>query len=106
MVNGDALTGDGYRYRGRGLFNGTGKEFYTKMTKMSGHDFVKNPDDMANPKFAVLSACAEWNTTNLNALADTGNIKQITKIINGGYIGLESRLAYYAKAKKAFGLES
>jgi putative chitinase len=103
MGNGNAESGDGYRYRGRGWFNGTGKEFYEKMTKTSGHDFVANPDDMANPKFAVLSACEEWKASNLNNLADAGNFKQITKIINGGFIGLDSRMKYYSKAKEVFG---
>ncbi len=104
MGNGDEASGDGYKYRGRGWFNGTGKEFYQKMTTISGHDFVSNPDDMATPKYAVLSACEEWKASNLNKLADTGDIKQITKIINGGYIGLDSRIKYYSKAKEVFGV--
>ncbi len=104
MGNGPAESGDGYRYRGRGWFNGTGKEFYIKMSKISGHDFVANPDDMANPKFAVLSACEEWKSGNLNKLADTEDFEAITKFINGGLIGLQSRLNYYSKAKKVFGI--
>ena len=105
MGNGAPETGDGFRYRGRGFFNGTGKEFYARMTKISGHDFVSNPDDMANPHFSVLSACEEWKAGNLNALADKGDLKQITKIINGGFIGLNSRFEYYFKAKKAFHID-
>jgi putative chitinase len=105
LGNGDPTTGDGYRYRGRGWFNVTGKDFYSEMTKISGHDFLKNPEDMANPKFAVLSACEEWNSKGLNRLADIGDFNQITYKINGGLIGKESRLLYYAKAKKAFGIE-
>jgi len=106
MGNGEASTGDGYKYRGRGWFNGTGKDFYKKMTTLSGHDFLSNPDDMATPKFAVLSACEEWKASNLNVLADAENFKQITRVINGGYIGLASRLVYYAKARKAFGVDN
>jgi putative chitinase len=105
MGNGNPSTGDGFRYRGRGWFNGTGKEFYTKMTTISGHGFVAHPDDMADPQFAVLSACEEWKASNLNKLADAQDFKQITKIINGGFIGLSSRMIYYAKARKAFGVD-
>ena len=104
MGNGNAASGDGYKYRGRGWFNGTGKEFYQKMTTISKHDFVTSPDDMAVPKFAVLSACEEWKASDLNKLADKDDFKQMTKIINGALIGLSSRMIYYAKAKKAFGI--
>jgi Predicted chitinase len=104
MGNGAPETGDGYHYRGRGWFNGTGKEFYRKLTDLTKHNFIKYPDDMADPHFAVLSACEEWKASGLNEQADAGGIKQITKIINGGYIGLDSRLIYYAKAKKVFGI--
>lgn len=104
MGNGKPETGDGFRYRGRGWFNGTGKEFYQKMTNISGHDFISNPDDLADPHFAVFSACEEWKALGLNSLADADDFKQITKRINGGLIGLPSRLVYYAKAKRAFGV--
>jgi len=105
MGNGDTESGDGYRYRGRGWFNGTGKEFYIKMSRISGHDFVANPDDMANPKFAVFSACEEWKSGNLNQFADNEDFEGMTRFINGGLIGLKSRLAYYAKARKVFGVD-
>ena len=105
MGNGSVESGDGFRYRGRGWFNGTGKEFYAKMSQISGHDFVANPDDMADPRFAVLSACEEWKAGNLNKLADIEDFKGITKIINGGLIGLNSRFVYYFKARKAFGID-
>jgi predicted chitinase len=67
--NDDPSTEDGYRYQGRGRFNGIGKEFYPKMTTVSRHDFVKQPDDMADPHFAVLSACEKWKAINQNELA-------------------------------------
>lgn len=105
MGNGNPASGDGFRYRGRGWFNGTGKEYYKKMTDISGHDFVINQDDFGDPKFAVLSACEEWKSKGLNSLADVDNFKEITKLINGGLIGLSTRLVYYAKAKKAFGVK-
>lgn len=104
LGNGNPASGDGYRFRGRGFYNGTGKDFYKKISDITGHDFVVSPDDLADPKFAVLSACEEWKANNLNKLADAQEFKQITKIINGAYTGLDSRLVYYAKAKKAFGI--
>lgn len=104
MGNGAPESGDGYKYRGRGFFSGTGKGFYQKTAGQTSIDFVGNPDLMATPHYAVLSACYEWKINKLNTLADTGNIKQISKIINGGYIGLSERMAYYNKAKQVLGI--
>ncbi|MGN6567123.1 MAG: glycoside hydrolase family 19 protein [Flavipsychrobacter sp.] len=106
MGNGHPESGDGYKYRGRGWFNGTGKSFYRRMSDLTGTDFITNPDLLATPKFAVQSACEEWRSWNLNALADAQNIKAITKKINGGYTNLADRLRLYNKAKTAFGLNS
>jgi len=100
MGNGSPETGDGYKYRGRGWFNGTGKGFYSKMAQLTSIDFIGNPDLLAMPHYAVLSACMEWKSGNMNALADAQNFKLITKKINGGYIGLAERTQYYNKAKK------
>jgi putative chitinase len=105
MGNGDAASGDGYRYRGRGWFSGTGKDFYQKMSNLTQHDFISSPDDMVIPKYAILSACQFWTTNNLNALADAANFTQITKVINGGVTGLAARLIYYHKARQAFGID-
>jgi putative chitinase len=105
MGNGDPSTGDGYKFRGRGWFNGTGKIFYQKMAKLSGANFVGNPDLIATPHYAVLSALVEWKTNNLNLSADNRDFKHITKVINGGYIGLAQRTAYYNKAKLVFGIK-
>ena len=103
MGNGNPASGDGYKYRGRGWFSGTGKDFYQKMTDLTKHDFITNPDDMVTPQYAVLSACNFWASANLNALADTANFTQITKVINGGLTDLAARLVYYHKARLAFG---
>jgi|SRR5579859_4460381 len=104
MGNGGPESGDGYRYRGRGWFNGTGKVFYKKMAKLTGTDFLSNPDLFAVPSYAVLSACEEWKSLGINTDADAGNFKQVTKKINGGYIGLAERQKYYTKAKKVLGI--
>lgn len=104
LGNGSVESGDGYRYRGRGWFNGTGKDFYQRMTNLTQHDFISNPDDMAIAKFAILSACEEWAEHNLNKLADEENFTEITRIINGALTGLNGRLVYYNKAKEVFGI--
>jgi putative chitinase len=105
MGNGDPASGDGYKYRGRGWFSGTGKDFYQRMSDLTRHDFISSPDDMVIPKYAVLSACQFWASSNLNPLADAENFTQVTKVINGGITGLAARLVYYHKARLAFGID-
>lgn len=104
MGNGGPESGDGYKYRGRGWFNGTGKLFYKRMSNLTGIDFIKDPDLLAIPRYAVQSACEDWKACNLNILADVQNIKAITRKINGGYTNLNERIKYYNKAKVAFGV--
>lgn len=106
MGNGHPESGDGYRYRGRGWFNGTGKSFYRRMSDLTGTDFINNPDLLAMPRYAVQSACEEWKLWNLNALADVQNIKAMTRKINGGYTNLNDRLNFYNKAKIALGISA
>jgi putative chitinase len=104
LGNGAAATGDGYRYRGRGIFQITGKANYQTTATALGINLVQMPELLTEPKYAVASACYFWNKEGLNAYADTDDIKQMTKRINGGYIGLESRIIYFTKAKKALGI--
>jgi putative chitinase len=89
MGNGDEQSGEGHKYRGRGLIQLTGKDNYTACGLALGIDIVQNPDLLLEPKYACLSAGWYWNKNGLNALA--GNIEAITKKINGGLIGLEDR---------------
>lgn len=111
MGNGDTESGDGWKYRGRGLIQLTGKNNYDKATNEMyalplGVDFVDEPDLLATPGYAAQSAAWYWETNGLNALADqlggaddTEVFKAITKRINGGYKGLDDRLAIYERAK-------
>jgi len=88
MDNGDTASGDGWRYRGRGPIQLTGKANYTKFSADMGVDAVDNPDQVAEDKeVALMSAIWYWNTNNLNLCADEGDIKTLTKRMNGGYIG-------------------
>jgi putative chitinase len=95
MGNGPAESGEGWKYRGRGLKQLTGKDNYTRCGAALGVDLVANPDLLLEPMYAARSAGWFWAANGLSAFADAGDIKGMTKKINGGYIGLEARQALY-----------
>jgi putative chitinase len=95
MGNGPAESGEGWAYRGRGLKQLTGKFTYEKCGSSLGIDLVGNPDLLLEPMYAARSAGWFWRTNSLSTFADAGDIKGMTKKINGGYIGLEARQALY-----------
>lgn len=104
MDNGDTDSGDGWRYRGRGPIQLTGKANYTAFSEDMDVDAVDNPDQVAEDKeVALMSAIWFWNKNGLNKYADEGDIKTMTKRINGGYIGLEDRIHHYKEAMAALG---
>jgi putative chitinase len=90
---GNTEDGDGAKYIGRGLIQLTGKENYANCGSNLGVDLVGNPDWLATPKYAALSAGWYWNKRNLNADADTMNVDSMTRKINGGNIGIADRKA-------------
>jgi putative chitinase len=102
MGNGPAESGDGWLYRGRGLKQLTGKDNVTRCSRDLGVDFVSNPDLLLEPVYAVKSACWLWKVNKLSDFADAGDIKGMTKKINGGFIGLEQRQALYDACLKTF----
>ncbi len=95
MGNGPAETGEAAKFIGRGLKQLTGKDNYTRCGAALGLDLVNNPDLLLEPMPAARSAGWFWKANNLSAFADAGDIKGMTKKINGGYIGLEARQALY-----------
>jgi len=95
MGNGPAESGEGWAFRGRGLKQLTGKYNYEKCGLGLGVDLVSNPDLLLEPMYAARSAGWFWKTNALSTFADAGDIKGMTKKINGGYIGLEARQALY-----------
>ena len=107
LGNGDIASGDGWKYRGRGLIQITGKDMYAKYMISSHVDVVTTPDLVTTPQHAVGSACWFWdNVKFLNPIADTNTLESftiITKKINGGTIGLDDRIAKWTTAKKALG---
>ena len=91
MGNRDEASGDGYRFRGRGCVQLTGHDGYYHAGQALGVDFVMNPELVATPEYAALTAGWFWDTHKLNAPAEAWDFIRCTKIINGGTIGLEER---------------
>jgi putative chitinase len=95
---GNTQPGDGWRFRGRGLKQLTGRDNYTRFAK----DYDMTAEEAAvwveTKEGALASALWFWNTNNLNPIADTGSVPALTKKINGGDIGLADRQARYEKA--------
>lgn len=101
LGNGDESSGDGYKYRGRGYIQVTGKNKYIILDKMLNEDIVSNPDLIAL-KYPLFSAAWFWDSVKLNSIADKGATmeicEQVTKKVNGGKLGLLARykmLVYY-----------
>ena len=88
---GNTKAGDGWLFRGRGLKQLTGRENYTNFGKSIGMTAEQAAEYVATEKGAIESACWFWNAKKLNAVADSGDIVKMTKIINGGDIGLADR---------------
>jgi putative chitinase len=100
---GNTQPGDGVKFKGRGIFQITGRSNYTAIGKQLGIDLVDNPALAATPQVAVETACIYWNTHNLSALADSSmsaynTCVAITKLINGGVNGLAVRWQMTQKA--------
>ena len=103
MGNGPAESGEGWKYRGRGLKQLTGKDNYARCGQALGLDLVGNPDLLLEPMAAARSAGWFWKANALSTFADAGDIKGMTKKINGGFIGLEQRQKLYDKVLAAIG---
>jgi putative chitinase len=95
---GNTQPGDGWRFRGRGLKQLTGRDNYTRFAKDYDMTAEEAAEWVETKEGALASALWFWNTNKLNAVADTGDVVRMTKIINGGNIGLADRQARYAKA--------
>lgn len=103
MGNGDAASNDGYNFRGRGPIQLTGRENYTNFGKTVGLTAEQVIDYIQTKKGAIESACWYWNSRNINAACDANDIVKMTKLINGGTIGLEDRQKHYNEALAILG---
>ena len=95
MGNGPEESGDGWRYCGRGLIQLTGKDNYQAFADSIQTPVEEVPAYLETFEGAAQSACYFWEDRHLNVFADAGDIKAMTKIINGGYLGLEDRQKNY-----------
>jgi putative chitinase len=95
MGNGNIASGDGWKYRGRGLIQTTGHDNYSAFAKSIGMTIEQVIAYIQTKDGAVESACWFWTKNNLNALADASNITKMTEVINGGDNGLKDRIEHY-----------
>lgn len=98
---GNQASDDGWRYRGRGLIQLTGRDNYARAADALGADFIATPELVATPQWAALTAAWFWSRNGLNALADREDHVAITRRINGGLHGLEDRIDRTRRATHA-----
>jgi putative chitinase len=104
MGNGPEASGDGYKFRGRGILQLTGRANYTQCSRdLFGDDtLADDPDLVRTPEYAIITACWFWYKNQLNAICDRGDIVLLSKRINGGTIGLEDRIKHWNDALDVF----
>ncbi len=97
---GNTQPGDGFRFIGRGLIQLTGRESYQKFGDRLGVNLTANPDLAFSAEWALKIAAEEWKASGCNALADADDLRGVTRAINGGLIGLDSRRNWLEKTKR------
>ncbi|WP_250481835.1 hypothetical protein [Caballeronia sp. NCTM5] len=109
--NGDEESGDGYKYRGRGFIQTTGRanyrsfmEEHNRRSPEDVRDFVQFPELLSDLNYAVESAYVFWSRNSLNAIADSGTVVNVTRRVNGGQKGLADRLARFNRIAQLLNL--
>jgi len=97
MGNGNEASGDGWKYRGRGLIQLTGADNYASFSLDADNEALSDPDSVAEPELAALSAGWFWSRNGLNALADAKDIVGMSRRVNGGTNGLDDRQMRYSR---------
>jgi len=105
MGNGNEASGDGWRYRGRGLTMLTGKSNYAAAGNALGIDLITNPQRAADPGDAARIALWFWGSRKCNDAADLDDVEKVTRLINGGAVGLEERRRLTREAKRIFAVD-
>lgn len=100
---GNTQPGDGFRFKGRGPIQLTGRANYQRFGQLLGIDLIAAPQRAASPDVAFRIAALYWANRGLNALADAGNFREITRRINGGFNGLADRIKYFERARTVLG---
>ncbi|HEU4595186.1 MAG TPA: peptidoglycan-binding protein [Pyrinomonadaceae bacterium] len=103
---GNTQPGDGFRFKGRGPIQVTGRSNYRRYGDMLGVDLISNPQLAATPEVGFRIAGLYWRTNGINAMADRQDIVAVTRAINGGTNGLEDRKKYYERAKRVLGVSA
>jgi putative chitinase len=101
LGNGPEASGDGWKYRGRGLIQLTGRLNYARFSKATGWDAEGDPSLLVAPEGAAESAAGVWADRGVNKAADADDIVAVTKLVNGGTTGLVDRRCLTARAKAA-----
>lgn len=101
---GNTQPGDGPKFRGRGLMQITGRKNYTLCGQALGLNLIESPQLLEIPRHAARSAGWYWRSNSLDAFADKDQFGALTRAINGGYNGLDDRIKYWLRARKALGL--
>lgn len=102
---GNTQPGDGWKFRGRGLLQVTGRANYTKLNQALNFDLVNRPERLVEDNLiSAMAAGYYWSYKALNNWADKDDIVAITRLINGGTNGLDDRKSRLARAKKVFGI--
>ena len=104
MGNGAESSGDGWKYRGRGFIQLTGKKNYRAFAKWIVDDRIIDQPELVATDYAVHSAVFYWDHNKLNKLADQDDVKKLTKRVNGGYNGLAHRRELHGKANGLLGM--
>lgn len=103
--NGDVASGDGYKYRGGGVFGLTFRDNYREVGKALGLDLEVRPQQIIQEPVALKTAAYFWKLKDLNAAADAGDFDHTTRAINPGMAGADARRGYYNKLRVQLGLE-
>ena len=98
---GNVQTGDGFRFKGRGLIQTTGRANYDTTGRALGVDLIAHPELLAEPVWAARSAAQFWQSRKLNQFADNSDFVGLTRRINGGTNGLADRVALHVAAQGA-----
>ena len=99
LGNGDAASGDGWKYRGRGLIQLTGRANYAQREAETAIPLVATPELASDPATSVKIACLYWAARGINAAADADDIKRVRKLVNGGDHGIDDAKLYLKRAK-------
>jgi putative chitinase len=103
LGNGDEFSGDGWRFRGRGLIQLTGRSNYVEFSSISKVDILNCPDKAAEPETAAIIALSYWASRNCNFYADLNDVQRVTRAINGPRMeGLQARTILTKKAYSIF----